>query len=88
MFGRERRVVVTHSENLHDKQSGASTRHLAKARASWPGSRPAWARGKTPQVRDKVEAEIAAILKPRWVVRVLSATLSGEAPAELRLVSP
>ena len=31
------------------------------------------------------QAEIAAIVKPRWVSRVVSTTLSGEAPADLRL---
>jgi len=32
-----------------------------------------------------VEAEIAAILAPRWVSRVVSATLTGNEPAGLRL---
>ncbi len=32
-----------------------------------------------------MEAEIAAILAPRWVSRVVSATLTGNEPAGLRL---
>ena len=43
------------------------------------------ARGQTRKPRDKVEAEIAQILKPRWVARIISTTLVGEKPAELRL---
>ena len=33
----------------------------------------------------KVEAEIASILAPRWVSRVLTTTLTGDSPQELRL---
>ena len=43
------------------------------------------ARGKTRKPKEKVEAEIAAILAPRWVSRVVSATLTGNEPAGLRL---
>lgn len=32
-----------------------------------------------------MEAEIAGIVKPRWLSRVISTTLTGETPAELRL---
>ena len=35
--------------------------------------------------KDKVEAEIATILEPRWVSRVITTTLTGESPAQLRL---
>ena len=44
------------------------------------------ARGKGRKTRDKVEDEIALILKPRWLKRVISTTLSGTEPAELRLM--
>ncbi len=43
------------------------------------------ARGKTRKAKEKVEAEIAAILAPRWLCRVMTTTLTGESPAELRL---
>ena len=32
-----------------------------------------------------MEAEIAAIVKPRWVGQIITTTLTGERPAELRL---
>jgi hypothetical protein len=42
-------------------------------------------RGKTRKAKDSVEAEIAQILKPRWVSRVVSVALVGKEPGELRL---
>ncbi|MGB8332457.1 MAG: IS1634 family transposase [Polyangiales bacterium] len=86
VFGVERRIVVTHSQNLHAKQSQGFDQTLAKARRQLAELAARLARGKTRRPREKVEAEIAAILKPRWVSRVISTTLTGEAPAELRLV--
>ena len=35
--------------------------------------------------RDGVEAEIATIVRPRWVSRVITTTLSGDRPAAFRL---
>ncbi|MGH9028522.1 MAG: IS1634 family transposase, partial [Acidimicrobiales bacterium] len=85
VFGSGRRIVVTHSENLHDKQSRGFDQTLAKARRQLQDLTARLARGKTRKPKDKVEAEIAAILRPRWVSRVISTTLSGETPSELRL---
>ncbi|MGH2617898.1 MAG: IS1634 family transposase [Thermomicrobiales bacterium] len=85
VFGVQRRLVVTHSENLHDKQSQGFDQTLAKARRQLAELSARLARGKTRKPRDKVEAEIAAILKPRWLSRVISTTLVGESPSELRL---
>jgi transposase len=85
VFGTERRIIVTHSENLHDKQSRGFDQTLAKARRQLSGLAARLARGHTRKPRDKVEAEIAAILKPRWLSRVISTTLTGEKPADLRL---
>ncbi len=85
VFGTERRIVVTHSQNLHDKQSAGFDQTLAKARRQLGELAARLGRGKTRKPRDKVEAEIEAILRPRWLSRVISTTLSGEAPAQLRL---
>jgi len=85
VFGAERRIVLTHSQNLHDKQSQGFDQTLAKARRQLTELAARLARGKTHKPKEKVEAEIAQILKPRWLSRVLSTTLSGETPAELRL---
>ena len=84
-FGAERRIIVTHSENLHDKQSAGFEQTLAKARRQLTELAARLARGKGRKTRAKVEAEIEGILKPRWVSRVISVTLVGETPAELRL---
>jgi transposase len=85
VFGIERRIVVTHSENLHDKQSRGFDQTLGKARRQLSELAARLARGKTRKPKQKVEAEIAAILKPRWLSRVISATLVGDKPAELLL---
>jgi len=85
VFGAERRIVLTHSQTLHDKQSQGFDQTLAKARRQLAELAARLARGKTRKPKDKVEAEIAQILKPRWLSRVISTTLTGEKPAELRL---
>jgi hypothetical protein len=43
------------------------------------------ARGKTRKDRAGIEAEIAQILKPRWLSRVITYTLGGQAPATFAL---
>jgi transposase len=85
VFGAERRIVVTHSDGLHHKQSQSFEQTLAKARRQLAELAARLGRGKTRKPRHKVEAEIAEILKPRWLSRVISTTLSGDQPAELRL---
>jgi transposase len=85
VFGVERRLVVTHSQNLHDKQSRGFDQTLAKARRQLGELAARLTRGNTRKPRQSVEAEIASILKPRWLSRVISTTLTGDTPAELRL---
>jgi transposase len=85
VFAEERRIVVSHSQGLHDKQSQSFDQTLAKARRQLAQVTARLARGKTRKPREKVEAEIAEILKPRWLSRVISTTLSGQEPAQLRL---
>ena len=86
VFGRERRVVVTHSQNLHDKQVRGFEQTMARARRQLTATAARLKRGQGRKSKEQVEAEIARILKPRWLGRVLSTTLSGEEPSELRLV--
>ena len=85
VLGADRRLVVTHSQNLHDKQATGFAQTLAKARRQLGELAARLARGNTRRPRDKVEAEITQILKPRWLSRVISTSLRGDAPAELRL---
>jgi transposase len=81
----EYRVIVTHSETFHAKQSRGFDQTLAKARRALVALAERLERGKTRKDREGVEVEIARILKPRWVSRVITTTLSGDRPAEFRL---
>jgi transposase len=84
-LGVTRRAVLTHSTNLHAKQSRGLDQTLAKARRRLADLAARLARGRTRRDRATVETEIAAILKPRWVAEIITVTLTGEAPADLRL---
>jgi len=84
-LGVTRRAVLTHSPTLHAKQSRGFDQTLAKARKRLAEPQARLARGKTRRGRDTVEADIAAIVKPRWVGEVLTVTLTGTDPTELRL---
>jgi len=85
VFGIERRIVVTHSQNLHDKQAAGFAQTLAKAHRCLAQIQARLARGRTRKPRDTVEAEIEGILGPRWLSRVITTTLIGESPPQLRL---
>jgi transposase len=85
VFGRQHRIVVCHSESLHEAQSQGFDQTLAKARRQLFELKARLARGKTRKSKERVEAEIATILRPRWVGRVVETTLTGESPATLRL---
>ena len=84
-LGVTRRAVLTHSENLAAKQSRGLDQTLAKARRRLAELDARLARGHTRRHRDKVEAEIAAISKPRWVSDIITVTLTGKTTAQLRL---
>jgi transposase len=85
VFGKQRRLVVCHSEGLHAKQSRGFTQTLAKATRQLGELQARLARGRTRKAKDKVQAEIAQVLAPRWVSRVMLTTLTGDTPTELRL---
>jgi transposase len=85
IFGAERRIIVTYSPTLHDKQSRGFDQTLAKARRQLSELTARLARGKTRKPQEKVQDEIDSILRPRWLRRVISTTLSGQQPGELRL---
>jgi len=84
-LGVTRRAVLTHSPTLHAAQSRGLDQTLAKAHRRLGELQAKLARGKTRRQRPAVQAEIAAICKPRWVGQVITTTLHGERPAELRL---
>ncbi len=68
-----------------NKQSRGFDQTLAKTRRRLAVLQATLARGKTRRDRAAVQAEITTICKPRWVNQVLSTTLTGDTPAELRL---
>jgi transposase len=84
-LGVTRRAVLTHSPTLHAAQSRGFDQTLAKARRQLLDLQATLDRGHTRRGRVAVESEIAAICTPRWVSQVLTTTLTGETPAQLRL---
>src|SRR6266568_1120962 len=84
-LGVTRRAVLTHSPTLHQAQSRGLDQTLAKAHARLAELQARLARGRTRRDRSAVEGEITTILRPRWVAEVITATLTGDAPAQFRL---
>jgi transposase len=84
-LGVTRRAVLTHSPTLHAGQSRGLDQTLNKARARLGELQTRLHRGNTRRDRGKVEADIATILKPRWVNQIITATLTGADPATFRL---
>ncbi len=84
-LGVTRRAVLTHSPTLHAGQSRGLDQTLAKARARLTELQARLHRGNTRRPHAKVQADIAAILKPRWVAQIITVTLTGEDPTDLRL---
>jgi transposase len=84
-LGAKRRLIVVHSATLHAKQVQGFDQTLAGARRRLAELAERLARGKTRKDRDGVEAEIAQILKPRWLSRVIAYTLTGQTPATFAL---
>jgi len=84
-LGVTRRAVLTHSPTLHAAQTRGFDQTLAKARRKLVDLQATLARGRSRRERAAVEAEIAAITKPRWVNQVISTTLTGDTPDQLRL---
>ena len=84
-LGVTRRAVLTHSPTLHAAQSRGFDQTLAKARARLSDLQARLTRGRTRRDKAAVQAEIDTITKPRWVREVITTTLTGQDPAELRL---
>jgi transposase len=84
-LGAARRVIITHSPTFHARQARGFEQTLAKARRQLTELQARLARGHTRKDRDGVQAEIAEILRPRWLHRVLTVTLTGQAPPSLAI---
>jgi len=84
-LGATRRVIITHSPTFHARQLRGFAQTLAKADRQLQQLQAVLARGHTRRSREQVQAEIEQILRPRWLDRVLTATLTGDQPATLTL---
>jgi transposase len=84
-LGGDYRVVVTHSDRFHAKQSRGFDQTLAKAVRQLGELADRLGRRKTRKDRAGVEAEIARIIRARWVSRVVTTTLTGSGPKDLTL---
>ena len=86
VYGTGRRVILTHSPELHEHQArGFDGTTLAKAARQLDELAATLARGKTRRAKDKVEAEITKITHDPWVRRVITWQLAGDKPRDLRL---
>jgi transposase len=86
VYGAQRRAILTHSPQLHEKQArGFAGTTLANAARQLDELAATLARGKTRRPRAKVEAAIEAITHDTWVRRVITWQLDGEKPSDLRL---
>jgi transposase len=84
-LGAQRRVILTHSPTLHAKQVAGFEQTIAKATRALTELAATLARGHTRRQRPAVEAHITQILRPRWLDRVITTSLTGQNPAQLRL---
>jgi transposase len=86
VYGTDRRVVLTHSQNLHDDQARSFTHTtLTKVGRQLDELAATLGRGKTRRTRDQVNLEIGKITHDSWVNEVIDWDLTGDTPAEHRL---
>ncbi len=84
-LGKERRVVVTHSDELHDKMRRGFAQTMAKAHRQLSELAARLERGRTRRSKAAVEADVSEITSARWVSRCMTVTLHGTAASSLRL---
>ena len=84
-LGATRRVLLTHSATLHARQSRGFDQTTGKAARKLAELAARLERGRTRRDKAAVEADIAKITRPRWLNRVITTTLAGDKPSQLRL---
>src|SRR5665647_3524090 len=84
-LGARRRVLLTHSPNLHTKQARGFDQTIAKATRKLTELAGVLERGHGRRDRAGVQAVIDHITRPRWLSRVLTINLTGDTPAQMRL---
>ena len=85
VYGTERRVILTHSPTLHEKQVAGFAQTLAKAQAKLGDLAETLARGKARRTTAELTEHINAITRDSWLRRVLVCELTGNTPATHRL---
>jgi transposase len=86
LYGQHRRVVLTHSQNLHEEQARSFTgTTLAKTGRQLDDLAATLARGKTRRTHDQLSTEIEKITHSPWVHAVIDVELTGDSPADRRL---
>ena len=86
VYGAERRVILTHSPELHAAQAAGFTgTTLAKAGKKLDELAATLARGKTRRSRQKVATEIETVTSKPWVRHVIRWELVGDRPKDMRL---
>ncbi|MDQ2846996.1 MAG: IS1634 family transposase [Actinomycetota bacterium] len=86
VYGADRRVVLTHSQNLHNDQSRSFTdTTLANAGRQLDQLAATLARGRTRRTREQINLEIDKITHHSWVREVIEWNLAGDKPADHRL---
>ena len=77
-LGAMRRVIVTHSDELHAAQARGFEQTLGKARRRLTDLARIVNGGRSRKSREEIEQEILSITRPRWVRRCLSAVVFDE----------
>src|SRR5664279_1149996 len=86
VYGQHRRVVLTHSQDLHDDQARSFTdTTLAKTGRQLDDLAATLARGKTRRTHQELTTEIDRITHHPWVRAVIDWNLTGQSPADRRL---
>jgi transposase len=86
VYGQHRRVVLTHSQHLHDDQARSFTdTTLAKVGQKLDDLAATLARGKTRRTPEQLTTEIEKITHSPWVHAVIDWEITGEQPADRRL---
>jgi len=86
VYGQHRRVVLTHSQTLHEDQARSFTdTTLAKVGRQLDDLAATLARGKTRRTPAQLTTEIEKITHNPWVHAVIDWELTGENPADRRL---
>jgi len=86
VYGQHRRVVLTHSQHLHDDQARSFTdTTLAKVGRRLDDLAATLARGKTRRTHQELSTEIEKITHSPWVHAVIDWELTGDSPADRRL---